>query len=149
MDVMGIRRSVAEYEQKYSYNFSNVNNTYTTATRNSTTGDITVTVKKTDRPAEPQNYLNGYFSFNTPSLEFGKKYTLTGTVDITSNPLDTMAIAVAPVGVNANRSNGTIKDGRICLRFTFIKKTNVNDKYLEFRCGGKSMVIHNLEIWND
>lgn len=39
-------------------------------------------------------------------------------------------------------------NGKISIVFEFKQKSGSSDKFLEFHCGGKSMEMRNIRIWN-
>ena len=149
MDLMTERRHLLiAKKNKYGYTLRGTSNAYTSVTQNEN-GDLVVSVKKTESPQTPLDYKNGYFAINTPELEFNKNYIMTAVTQVTDNPLNTLEVGVAPVGVNANRSDGIIKNGIMRIKFRFTKKSGTNDKYLEIRCAGKSMIMKNMQIWRN
>lgn len=131
-----------------SFTLTSTNNTYTTTTpaMYSPGAAIEITVKKTNDPSNITKYSNGYFNFLTPELKFGRQYIFTADADVVDNKLSSSLIGIASVGVGSTERRGSIENGRMKIAFTFIKKSGSNDKYLEFHCGGKSMMMRNIRI---
>ena len=152
--VTKIRRTALMYNNaknvtQYPIAFSAFSNSWTNVDKSTYSGEkITINVLKAEYPSDVLNYKNGYFSLETPFLEFEKKYIFTADVDVISDLLSDNRVGLAPVGVNAKQSDGIVQNGKIRVVFTFNKKTNSDRKFIEFRCGGKSMGMKNITLWN-
>ena len=110
-----------------------------------------ITVKTPGTSGDPLLYTYGYFSFYTPELEWYKWYWFTAHVDVLSDPRNTMAIALAPSGANANRCTGIISNGIARVKLLMTPKNASaaidSNKYVEFRCAGKSMNMSDIKFW--
>lgn len=130
------------------FTFSATSNAYTTVSPASySPGDtISVTIKKVTPSDAVTRYTNGYFSINTPDLEFGQAYSFLADAVVLEDKLGSMQIGIASVGVGSTEARADIAAGKIKIPFVFTKRSGSDDKYLEFHCGGKSMELSNIKI---
>lgn len=148
MDLMKLRRIMLAGKRVVNIPFNTIGTSNSSTSwdkSNYAGGTLTITVKSTSSSYEVLNYRNGYMTFYAPDLVPNAYYILTADVVVTRDVFLSDLISVAPYGSNTNRTDGEIVNGKINLKFQF--KQGTGDKRIEFRVGGKSMVLSNIKIW--